>query len=256
MKYVYTSLLLVGSVFLSAPVSAEMSAASEAWENVLQTRLTAPDATGLTRFDYDGFSKDEAEMAALDAYIAELADGGEPEDDAEATAYWANLYNAITVDIVAENYPVKSIRDIKSGVFAPGPWKRDVITVEGETLSLDDIEHEILRKRYSSPLIHYMVNCASVGCPNLLPDLWEAETLDADREKAARDFINSPRGAMIIDGKLQVSSIYKWFEEDFGGSKSGVVAHIQEYADEPLRAELDGRKRYDRHDYNWALNKG
>jgi len=255
MKHVITTALLASLSFLSTPVSAQMSDTATAWETVLQARLSAPDETGLTRFDYKGFSASTTEMAALDDYIAELAKIGEPEDASEATAYWANLYNAITVDVVAENYPVKSIRDIKSGVFSPGPWKQDAVTVEGKTLSLDDIEHQILRKRYSSPLIHYMVNCASVGCPNLRPQLWAAETLDADREQAARDFINSPRGVSVSgDGKIQVSSIYKWFEEDFGGSKSGVIDHINAYANSSIRTSLTDRTRYDSHNYDWSLN--
>ena len=228
---------------------------AKAWEGVLAKRLSQPEAgTGLIRFDYKGFSESEAEMAVLDRYIAELANQSEPSDPADAAAYWANLYNAVTVDVVADEYPVDSIRDIKSGVFKPGPWDKELVTVNGEELTLNNIEHDILRKRYASPHVHYMVNCASVGCPNLLPDLWDGATLEADREAAARAFINSPRGVKIEDGKTTVSSIYSWFQEDFGGSKSGVIDHIREYADADLKAALGGATKYDRHDYDWSLN--
>ena len=168
-------------------------------------------------------------------------------------AYWANLYNALTVQIVTENYPVKSIRDIKSG-WRAGPWKRDLVTVEGETLSLDNIEHDIMRPTYGTPLVHYMVNCASVGCPNLKETPWQAETLDADLDQAARAFINSPRGVNSNKGRLQVSSIYKWFDDDFGGSQQGVLNHLAQYADEDVAAKLLGRKKIDKFDYNWGVN--
>ena len=224
-----------------------------AWETALGTYLADPDAQGLRRFDYGGFVADAEAMAALDAYTDALEARGAPPDDAGATAYWANLYNSVTVDLVADHYPVTSIRKIKHGLFSIGPWKKPLVEVGGETLSLDDIEHDILRERYPSPLIHYMVNCASVGCPNLQPSLWRAETLDADRERAAREFINSPRGVRVSGGRIEVSSIYKWFAADFGG-KSGVVPHLRAYADAALLDALEGAKTYDSHDYDWALN--
>ena len=252
-------LTLLAATALSVPAFVQtalaQTPAADAWEDILETRLSAPDAqTGLIRFDYAGFSSNAAEMAALDGYIAELAATPEPENDADAAAYWANLYNAVTIDVVADNYPVDSIREIKSGAFSIGPWKRKVVTVGGEELSLDNIEHDILRVRYSSPLIHYMVNCASVGCPNLQPRLWEGATLDADRDRAAREFVNSPRGVRFDGDKVEVSSIYKWFDEDFGGSRESVIDHIRQYADDDLAARLQGVRKYNSHDYDWSLN--
>jgi len=249
-----TRTLLFATTLMAMPAFGQTPAAT-AWEDVLEARLSAPDAaTGLIRFDYKGFANSDADMTALDAYIAELAASAEPEDDSEAASYWANLYNAVTIDVVADNYPVTSIREIKSGVFTPGPWKKELVTVGGKDLSLDNIEHDILRVRYSSPLVHYMVNCASVGCPNLQPKLWRGETLDADRDAAARAFINSPRGVRVEGGDVEVNSIYKWFADDFGGSKSSVIAHIRDYADDDLVARLEGVKAYDSHAYDWSLN--
>ena len=243
------ALLLAASPALAAPLSPE----AQAWQSVLERRLSAPDpATGLIRFDYAGLTA--SDRAALDAFVDSLADMPEPEDDDEASAYWANLYNAVTVQTVADAFPVESIRDIGGGLFTKGPWKEDRVTVRGEELSLDDIEHEILRKRYPSPLVHYTVNCASVGCPNLLPKLWRGETLDADREAAARAFVNSPRGVSVRDGRATVSSIYDWFQADFGGSKQSVMDHLRSYADPGLASRLGGIRKYSRHDYDWSLN--
>jgi len=228
---------------------------SQTWSDLNRSYLSAPDAQGLVRFDYKRLTESPEAMASLEAYIT-YHESLKPStmDAASATAYWANLYNALTVQVVAENYPVKSIRKISSGPFPTGPWKKDVSVVEGQDTSLDKIEHGILRQQYPSPLIHYMVNCASVGCPNLIGGEWSASTLDADREKAARDFVNSPRGARITKKGLVVSSIYKWFKEDFGGNKAGVLAHLRKYADEDLAAAIDGGAKIVGYEYDWTLN--
>ena len=100
-----------------------------------------------------------------------------------------------------------------------------------------------------------MVNCASVGCPNLKDGIWKAETLEADRDTAAREFINSPRGAIITPEGLIVSSIYKWFQEDFGNSKDTVVKHLRQYADPTLAQAIDNGAKISKFDYNWTLNE-
>ena len=224
------------------------------YEAVLKNRISAG-ADGLMLFDYAG-AKSSGDLATIKDYVTAL-EGRDPSSMAanEATAYWANLYNAVTLRVVLENYPVKSIKKIGGGLFGGGPWKKDEVTVGGRALSLDNIEHDILRKDYSSPYIHYMVNCASIGCPNLQPKLWTAETLDADRKKAASEFINSSRGVSINGSKLKVSSIYKWFKEDFGGNDEGVIAHLKLHAKGDLKAALDAGAKISGDDYNWNLNE-
>jgi len=136
-----------------------------------------------------------------------------------------------------------------------GPWKKVKTSVNGRALSLNDVEHEILRKRFPSPYVHYMVNCASVGCPNLLDTAWEASTLDAARKQAAADYINSPRGVKITSKGLVVSSIFKWFKEDFGGSKANILKHIRQHANSELAAAIDGGATITGYDYDWSLNE-
>ena len=225
------------------------------YSQVLERRITRGDA-GLNLFDYAG-AKAAGEGKTIKAYTDYLAaQNPDALSEADQLAYWANLYNALTVNLILDNYPVKSIRKIKAGAFSLGPWKRDEVTVNGKVLSLDDIEHKILRKRYPNPaLVHYMVNCASIGCPNLPSKLWVGETLDADRDAAARAFINSPRGVAIKGNKLKVSSIYDWFKDDFGGSKSATLDHYRKYAGPELRAALDTGAAIDGYDYNWDLNE-
>lgn len=209
----------------------------------------------LNRFDYAGLSANGADMKALDGYIQKLA-AMTPSAMGrnEALAYWSNLYNALTVQVVAKNWPVKSIKEIKSGVFKPGPWDLKLVTVEGRAMSLNDIEHGTMRANYKEPRIHYMVNCASIGCPNLMLRPWKADTLDADADAAAKAFINSPRGANVSGGKLTVSSIFKWYKVDFGGNDAGVIAHLRDYASGDLKTALSGVSKISKDQYNWDAN--
>ena len=223
------------------------------WAQILSS-YAKMDTDGLMRFDYAGLKASAQSTAMLARYIkTQSAKMPSTMGRNEAMAYWANLYNALTVQIVAENYPVPSIRKIKSG-YRAGPWKLDLVKVEGKTLSLDDIEHGIMRPTFNTPLVHYMVNCASVGCPNLKASPWQAATLEADQEAAARAYINSPRGASFSKGRLKVSSIYRWFKKDFGVGEAGVLAHLTKYADEDLRASLSSKTKIDKYDYDWGVN--
>jgi hypothetical protein len=111
-----------------------------------------------------------------------------------------------------------------------------------------------MRPTFKDPRVHYAVNCASVGCPNLMPKAWRAATLEADLDAAARAFVNHPRGARVKAGKLTVSSIYAWFKEDFGGTDAAVIAHLRQYASAELRRKLAAISTIDGDDYDWTLN--
>jgi len=171
-------------------------------------------------------------------------------------AYWVNMYNALTITVILDNYPVESIRDIDtSGLFKNGPWGAELITVEGETLTLDDIEHRILRPIWKDPRIHYAVNCASVGCPNLNKNAFTAANYDEMLEDGARKYINNERGFFVEDGDLIVSSIYKWFAYDFDNSEEGVINHLKRYANTEKLMELEGITEITDTDYDWFLNE-
>jgi hypothetical protein len=210
---------------------------------------------GVARVDYAGWKADRADMTALDAIVADLAGAAVSRMARPAQfAHWANLYNAVTLQVVLARFPVRSIRDIKPHPLALGPWKEPRVTVEGRRLSLDDIEHEILRKRWSDPRVHYAVNCASIGCPNLRPRAWRADTLDADLDAAAAAFVNHPRGVSVdARGRATVSSIYQWFKADFGGNDAGVLAHLRAHAAPDLAARLRDA-RIVGHRYDWSIN--
>lgn len=224
------------------------------WDRLLRTYLSR-DEDGVNRIAYAEVST--ADRKVLETYIAGLS--AVPIGRyrrAEQFAYWVNLYNAATVRLVLEHYPVATIRDIdiSPGVVSDGPWGRKLITVEGDALSLDDIEHRILRPIWRDPRIHYAVNCAAVGCPNLQPRAFTPQNAEFLLDAGAEGYVNDARGVSLQDGRLVVSSIYAWFAEDFGGDTTGVLGHLRIFARPELLRRLDRVGRIDGYDYDWALN--
>lgn len=227
-----------------------------AWDDFLAAYVSRG-ADGLNRFAYARVSA--ADKTALGDYIARLAALPISRySRTEQRAYWANLYNALTVKLILDHYPVKSILDIRisPGLFSVGPWGKKLVTVEGEALSLDDMEHRILRPIWRDPRLHYAVNCASVGCPNLRRHAFTGSGMETALEQAARDYINSARGVELTSrGRLRVSSIYAWYETDFGGSDAGVIRHLRRYAAPALASRLGGVGEIDDDFYDWRLNE-
>ena len=227
------------------------------WDTLLKTYIK-PSPAGLNKVNYAAFKK--SGHADLKAYVMGL-EVVDPStlNRAEQFAFLANLYNAKTIDIVLDRYPVKSIKDISLGgglaaAFSGGPWKAKVVKLGSEDLSLDDIEHGILRQVFKDPRVHYAVNCASIGCPNLQIEAWTGGRLDAQLDAAARAFINHPRGVNVQAGDVRASSIYSWFAADFGGTDAGVLRHLRKYADTPLRQQLAKIDTISGYFYDWSLN--
>ena len=224
------------------------------WDKLLKKYIRSA-ALGLNRFSYGAVTaKDLWDLSGYLAALQAVKISGYNRD--EQRAYWINLYNAATIKTVLEHYPVESIRDIDlgGGFFTSGPWSEPFLKVEGEAVSLDDIEHRMLRPIWKDPLIHYSVNCASVGCPNLVRDAYTGENAQRLAEANASAYVNSPRGARMEEGELYVSSIYEWFKSDFGGSDAGVIAHLKRYAGPELRKQLAGVDHSSGDDYDWTLN--
>lgn len=225
------------------------------WERFLKQYLVARHPSGINRVRYQAVGVEDHK--ALKHYLQSLqAVAISNYNRNEQKAYWINLYNAATVDLIIGRLPVASIRDINisPGFLARGPWGAKLLTVEGEKLSLDDIEHRILRPFWKDNRVHYALNCASLGCPNLQPSAYSADNSEALLEKGAREFINHPRGVAIQKGKLQVSSIYVWFQEDFGRGAADLMEHWQEYAEPALAGALEKYQGGLTHDYDWRLN--
>ncbi len=225
------------------------------WQRFLDAYLMRDDPSGINRLRYARVSA--ADREALAGYLERLQSVPVSElNRNEQRAYWINLYNALTVKVVLDHYPVSSITRINlGGLFSRGPWNARLATVEGQGLSLNDIEHRILRPIWKDPRIHYAVNCASLGCPNLQGRAYTAANADELLEEAARGYVNHPRGARFQDGVLVLSSIYDWFREDFGGSRQGVFRHLLRYARPALAEMLRGYGGRIRYEYDWTLNE-
>lgn len=223
------------------------------WDRFLKAYL-ARSEDGVARMNYAGVSAKDRAM--LDDYISGLVSREiSGYNRSEQFAYWVNLYNSLTVQVILDHYPVASIRDIdiSPGLLADGPWRKKLVEVEGESLSLDDIEHRILRPVWADPRIHYAVNCAAIGCPNLQSVAFTAGNTEQMLEQAARDYVNNPRGVSVDDSGVTLSSIYNWFESDFTDT-DGVLGHIRRYSQPVLLARLDGVDRVKGYSYDWALN--
>ena len=223
------------------------------WQELLDAYLSEH-PSGINRFDYGALQAHGEHRAQLASYIDALA-AIDPRTlaKAEQLAYWINLYNAVTVSVVTDHYPVESIRDISDSLFTFGPWGIELVIVAGQPLTLDNIEHGILRPIWGDPRIHSAVNCASIGCPNLAPEAYRSDNVEALLEQGATDYVNHPRGARETEDDLLVSSIYDWWQADFGGTDAGVLAHLKRYARPELAETLDRYTEFD-DEYDWNLN--
>ena len=224
------------------------------WAGFLD-RYVALDPNGPNLVRYGAV--DHADRTRLDTYLADLeATAVTTLARPEQLAYWLNLYNARTVAVVLDHYPIESIREVTYGRRAgAGPWQEKLIAVEGRRLSLDDGEHGIVRPIFREPRIHYAVNCAALGCPDLQPEPFRADALEAQFDRAARAFVNDARGISVTTGgAVTASSIYNWFRADFGGSEAAVLDHLRDHAATDLRQLLDGITGIARYAYDWSLN--
>ncbi len=223
----------------------------ERWTSILNSHWSH-DEQGNALVDYAALKADDAER--LRAYIDGLtAIDPRALNRAEQMAYWINLYNALTVQLVIDAYPVDSIKKIKGGFFNTGPWDEKVTTVAGKKLTLNDIEHRILRPIWQDKRIHYAVNCASIGCPNLAPKAYSADALEQQLDEAAKTFINQSKGVAVLgEGHFRLSSIYDWYAADFG-TEAELFQHLQTYHASQLLAGGNRPEDID-YDYDWRLN--
>jgi hypothetical protein len=232
--------------------SVETTINHSAWGEFLG-RYVQADESGINFVAYaDVGSKDRS---ALKAYIKRLTNE-DPRQlrKAEQLAYWVNLYNALTVEVVLRHPNEDSIQDMGDGFFSSGPWSDKLIEIGRESLSLDDIEHRILRPIWRDHRIHYAVNCASISCPNLAPVPYTAKNVEEMFSAAEQHYINHPRGVSFDDrGRLTLSKIYTWYSSDFANDEAELLHYLSTHhatAADRLH-EYTGSVRYD---YDWKLN--
>ncbi len=163
-------------------------------------------------------------------------------------AFWINVYNAYTLQIILDNYPLTSIRTIKKeGNTA---WKIPFVKVGNQTYTLDHLEHEILRKKYKDPRIHVGVNCASISCPKLLNIAFTEENVNAELEKLMTEFVNDTTRNKISNENIKISKIFSWFKEDFT-EKGSIIEYLNRYSETPI--DKNAQIRYKT--YDWNLNE-
>lgn len=214
------------------------------WQALLDRYLITQDQN--TLFLYSQVSSSDKQR--LHDYLSNLTTQDPRQlNQAQQFAYWVNLYNALTVNLILEHYPITSITKL-GGLFSFGPWDQDITTINGKALTLNDIEHRILRPIWQDKRIHYVVNCASLGCPNLLPTAFTATNTEQLLTQAESAFVHSLKGVEVVGSKLQLSSIYEWYATDFGG-EAGVLSYL-----ETLRPEIGDTNKKPSYRYNWDLN--
>lgn len=224
------------------------------WQHFLDKHVVSNEE-GINLIDYNHLSSED--IQGLKHYIDQMAAIDiDIYNRQEQLAYWVNLYNALTVYTVATHFPVGSIQEINisPGLFSIGPWGANLVTVNKVSLSLDDIHNRIIRPVWNDARTHYAVNNGSIGAPNLSKTAFRGDLLEEQLNNAASCYINSLRGAQVIEGKLIISKIYDWFEEDFGGTKMAVIKHFLQFAEEPLKSQLKHTNTIDSYVYNWHLN--
>jgi len=201
--------------------------------------------------DYQGFKNEEAK---LDRYLKILEDTDPKKlPRNEQFAFYINAYNAWTIKLILSAYPdIKSIKDL--GSLFKSPWKKKIALIDGDVITLDNIEHDILRPRFKDPRIHFAVNCASKGCPPLRSEPYRGDTLDGQLTEMTEAFINNPTYNRLQENTLYVSSIFKWYSEDFNDD---IVGFFRQYAQGKLSEEIkqqEGEINVKYLDYDWSLN--
>ncbi|MBC2837821.1 DUF547 domain-containing protein [Robiginitalea sp. SC105] len=237
-------LFLLFVVPLAAPCSSQATPglasgpSHEIWDGLVRKNVY-PDGT----VNYNGFARDREK---LDRYISGLEQTPPAEGWSRETrlAYWINLYNAATVRLILDHFPLESIMGIRN------PWGQNILSVGGEPVNLNQIEHDVLRPM-GDPRIHFAINCASASCPVLQPFAFNAEKLDEQLDQAARGFIKDPARNKTTRGAVELSRIFKWYKKDFTDESGTLIAYINQYLENPLPEGTDvGFLTYD-----WSLNR-
>ncbi len=224
------------------------------WQVFLDKHLTESQE-GLSLIHFKEINQED--VATLHAYIKQMSRVKVSKYNRdEQLAYWLNVHNALTIHTVIKHFPVNSIQhiEISPGFYNHGPWSAKLITVEGVSLSLNDIRNRIIRPIWNDPRTLYGLHDASIGAPNLFHYAFDGTKVYQQLNLAAKDYVNCQRGVKVMGHHLAVSKIYDWYEQDFGGSKQNVIEHIKVFAEPKLKKQLTKIKTIHAYVYNWHLN--
>lgn len=247
MKYLLPALALLTLALSSCKVKDYPSDARPVshalWDSLLQAHVT-PDGW----VDYEGFIADSSRLQDYLTLLSNHHPNTRHWSRAERKAYWINAYNAFTVKLIVDHYPVPGIKEIKKGIpFVNTVWDIKFIRIEDATYDLNNIEHGILRPKFKDPRIHFAVNCASVSCPPLSNRAYVAERLDAQLDEAARRFLADERRNIVTPDTLKLSKIFSWYAMDF-------PKPIQQYVNQFTPLEVRPDAKVEHLGYDWNLN--
>lgn len=234
-------------------VNEDVQSESKPISHTIFNELLEKNVSSAGLVDYKGFIKDSAKFNTYLHLLSSHYPNEKNWSKDERLAYWLNAYNAFTIKLIMDHYPVKSIKDIKKGIpLVSDTWTINFINIEGKKYNLNNIEHGIVRPKFNDPRVHFALNCASMGCPPLLNHAFTAEKLNAQLDAQAKRFINDGVHNKIISAnKADLSKIFSWFAGDFKKSAPSVIDFINRYADTKLNAAAD----ISHLDYDWQLNE-
>jgi Protein of unknown function, DUF547 len=208
------------------------------------------------RVDYTGLKANTHELNRYLAHVAAVTKSDFKQwNENEQIAFLINAYNAYTLRLILDHYPVKSIKDI--GSLLTGPWDQPVVNLFGQTLTLNAVEHGILRKDYTEPRIHFALVCAAKGCPPLRNEAYVGTRLNEQLDDQARRFLANPQKNRVdVENQtVYLSPIFKWYGADFQKKSGGVLQFLMQYWPETERTELEkGGFKIRYTDYVWSLN--
>ncbi|UII29510.1 DUF547 domain-containing protein [Fulvivirga maritima] len=252
MKIIYTHILLIVAMVVACNASeretSKVAPSHDMWDTLVKKHV---DDQGWV--DYKGFISDKALLEEYLNLLSNHAPDKAKWSREEQLAYWINAYNAFTVKLIVDNYPVKSIKDLKPTLNIPGVntvWHKQFFTIGGVASSLDEIEHDILRKQFDEPRIHFAINCASYSCPPLRNEAYKASLIDEQLQAQAEWFINDEKRNLIAENHIRISSIFSWFSGDFT-KKGDLIDYLNQYS--KVKISKDAEIKY--LEYDWQLNE-
>jgi hypothetical protein len=228
----------------STALSVFSGVGESSFDHSIWDQLLAKNVNSVGNVNYEGFATDKEKLTS---YLTALSKNSPAESWSknEKMAFWINAYNAFTVKLILDNMPIKSIMKINGGKA----WDLKFIEIGGKTLSLNNIEHDILRAKYKDARIHFAVNCASISCPKIKNAAFTATDLDAQLTKMSISFVNNSSKNTITADKIQISNLFEWYKDDF--TKEGTII---EFLNKYSKTKINSKAKISFKEYDWGLN--
>ena len=249
----YSQLINTASAVQADMGNADLQNSYESFNNVLQT------FSNNVTVDYTSIRSDPFNLEQFTTFIDNVSPESHPDlfSESDEKAYWINVYNALAIKTIIDNPDVSSIREISWGM---GAFWRNKIVVGGKKMTLNRIEHKILRRKYQDPRIHFAINCASNSCPPIGNRILTGNDLDGQLDKKTYDFINDPSNVRIdhINKEIHLSRIFKWYKKDFIQGHGDLLSYIVDYLDDiSTKQEENIVNAYQifYNKYDWSLNE-